>query len=239
MLLLYVGDEVVAPHWEASYEKDILVKKGGFSLSNLGWFQYPFMWKIMPGYGMKVYKDRLLEPIVNNRKTQGQKYVCHLAMNLHALNGAKVTVITECVDGKLNLPASADLIELRGNVNHLVCSGGHAVDMAPSDQLEKDDLICGECGKPFLPGIYLGSDVDNSALEAAHAAIDGLQNVNGAIIVLGACGNSVIRQELINKHKNEQVNLFQISSSGIISCADVVRAAPRDVLFEIVEELDE
>jgi len=219
-VVVYVGDEVV--------------RDGGFSLSSLGLFQYPFMWSIMPGAGMKKYKSLLRE----SGKTEGQKYVARLCRNLNALNGAHVTVVTECVDTNLELPPSASLIQLRGNIGVLKCKEGHVANVDPSDQLSEEDLVCNEDGLPLTPAIYLGKGVDDDALNTAVDAVNALHSVNGVVVVLGACENSVVRQNIIDKHKNDQVYLFQISSSGILPGVDaVVRASPRDVLFEIVDDL--
>jgi len=157
---------------------------------------------------------------------------------LSELNGAHVTVVTECVDGNLGLPDSAHLYELRGNVNHLKCSAGHAFDMSPSEQIEQNDFKCGTCGLPLKPIICLGNTVDDDAVQSALEDIHSLQNVNGVIIVFGACENTVIREAITGMHNNDNVPLYQISSSDILPDANALVVSPRNVLFEIVDELN-
>jgi len=240
-VVVYVGREVM---------------DGGLSVSSSFLSFLNVMSKIFPAFATKLYKERVLKPLISMGTTESQRYVARLAKNLYDLNGAHVTVVTDCIDGNLELPPSATLVELYGNVNHIVCADGHVTDMDLQNQLDVETLVCQTegCGKPAV----FAANANEDAVQAAADAINALQAVNGAVVVIGGCENAVIRQVIINRNRDEDVRVFQIGRKvikglqGTIqveemdtegerlqadSKAPIVCAAPRDVLFEIVDEL--
>jgi len=216
-VVIYVGNEV-----------------GASPESNLSFLS--MLWSILPGFAMSLYKKRVLMPIISARRNRCQKNVSVLANNLYNRNGARVTVVTECIDGKLDLPRSATLVELKGDVSHLVCPEGHDNVMDLNEQLEEANLVCKTCQQTLKPVVL---SVDRSPVDEAADVINGLQPVSGAVLVLGACENAVIREVILNKHERGEISLFQIGSSGSLPGANVsVSAKPGDVLFEVAEELE-
>ena len=222
-LVVYVGDEVV--------------RDSGFSLSSLPIFCSKVMWKLLPSLAMKSYLGKWLSVIATHRMSRGESDLIQL---VEALNGCNVTVITECVDGNLEqLPPGAKLVELRGNVTHMICSAGHMCEKSVADQCSQGKLIC-DCGNELVPAICINNAVDDSALHEALGVIDTLSEQGGAMIVLGSCENVHIRELMQNKHANDHVPLMQISRGSIMkNISASVPASPRDVLFEVIGELEE
>ena len=223
-LVLYVGEEVT--------------RAGGSSLSNLSLFQFEVMWKLFPGLAKKYYRNKLLASINAGRRTRGEAYVNKLLNNIQAFNGCNVTVITECVANRLQLPPQAGLIELRGNVSAMACKDGHVKAVPVADQVGNEKLMC-DCGLELEPTVRIGKNVDADALGEALGAIDSLHAPSSAMLVLGTCDNSQLRGEMENKHANGEVPLMQISSGRKMNNVDFfVPATPGSVLFEIVDDLE-
>jgi len=223
-LVIYIGDEVV--------------RETGCSLSNLSLFKYEFMWNILPGFAKRSYRKNILDPIAHRRNNPREKSILELVNNIHARNGCNVTVITECVDGHLKLHPFARLIELRGNVEQLVCNAGHLRNVSVNDQVKNETQTCDECGLPLYPTVRIG-EADAAAVNDALGIIDRLYKPSGAMLVLGSCENAIIQNAMSNKRINDEVPLMQINSGSKMNNADpYVPAKPLDVLFEVADELD-
>jgi len=222
-IVVYVGNEVA--------------REGGYNREKLSFFNIRALWDIFPTLAAKFYKKHLLIPICRHKKgTTSQKYIGRLVDEL-SKRGVKVTVGTDCVDGKLTVPPAVNFLELRGNVSRVVCSDGHMAEMTPEEQCERDDFVCEICKKPLATAMHLGSDFDQSAFGQLAEAISSLQSDNGCLVVFGACDNSQVKELIVNQHK-AGVPLVQVGSSGFIHNANVlIPAPPRNVLFEIVDEL--
>jgi len=168
-------------------------------------------------------------------KSEGERDVIALVNNMIA-RGIRVTVITQNISGCLVLPSAAKLIELHGNVSQLVCEEGHCKNV-PVDVQCQGDQLCDECNKVLKPSVSRIDLMENRYLPDVSEAMDNLHAPGGAILCIGTCDHSWVRKVLTTKNSQEEIPLMQISKSYNLKNAIVVPANPRDVLFEIIDDM--
>jgi len=223
-IVLYVGEDLVK---ESS--------NGQFSLSDLSIFNCRRAWKLAPGLAMKKFRNVLLTPIASVQGPfEGEADLYKFVEAITNSNARRVNVITECVDGKLQLPPSVGVIELRGNVTQMECPNGHAKIVSAQEQIDHpENLMCDECGQPLRPSICLGNEFDGAAVNAALSDIQGMQTPNDVILVLGQCRCPDVKKIIQSVHDNG-VPLMQISRRLNFKDANVsLRASTRGTLVQL------
>lgn len=81
---------------------------------------------------------------------------------------ARVTVVTQNVDGLHQQAGSAEVIELHGNLRRSVCSAGCGVQSPGAGEPPP----CPQCGAPLRPDVvWFGELLPEGALESAMAAV--------------------------------------------------------------------
>jgi len=200
-IVLYVGEDLVKESLD-----------GKISLSDLSIFNNRTMWNLLPSLAVKKFRNVLLTPIASvDGLFEGEVDLCKLLGAIAGSKNCRITVITECVDGKLQLPPSMNLIELRGNVTQMKCPNGHRKIVSAQDQFDPNKIRCDDCGCTLMPSICLGSEFDAVAVHAACGIIQALHVPTGAILVIGKCCCPEIVRTIQSTHDSQTVPLVQIS----------------------------